>query len=185
MSEGSIRIYDPTIAASAARGATIVARLGALSGKTVGVIWNNKRPGDALLEELQRQLTEQYGAVPGPMLMKPYLGNVAPDEIFEQLESCDAVVTGIGDCGSCMSATVLDAIVMERHGVPSVALGTERLASTTGKGMARFHGLPDFPIVMIRDRVRLEGVRDADERKAIVKEILPRIVAGLINGSTD
>jgi hypothetical protein len=38
--------------------------------------------------------------------------------------SADVVVTGVGDCGSCTSCSVHDAIEMERRGIPAVLIST-------------------------------------------------------------
>lgn len=178
-----LTILDPTIAIPEAEGVTLAPRLPSLKGKKIGIIWNNKQPGEGLLHEMAARMV-QDGAILGPFLTKPYLGNVATDEILDELQSCDAVVSGVGDCGSCMSANVLDAIMMERRGVPATAVGTERLAETTGRGMARFHGVPRFPIAIIRSHpVRLEGVTKPEDRKSLVDEFYPQVVEALTIGA--
>jgi hypothetical protein len=185
VTSAGLQVLDPT-AGPVGAGNEAPHRLATLRGKQIGVIWNNKQPGEFLLKEMIERLAEQYGAVAGPFFTKPYLGNVAPPEILESLESCDAVVSGVGDCGSCMSANVLDAIEMERRGVPAVGVGTERLAETTGRGMARFHGVPDFPIAIIRSRpVRLEGLNKREDREKVVEEFLPQVVSALLTGRAD
>ncbi len=44
---------------------------------------------------------------------------------------------------------MLDAITMERRGLPAAAVGVAKLVDTTGRGMCRAQGLPDFPIARI------------------------------------
>jgi hypothetical protein len=44
---------------------------------------------------------------------------------------------------------VLDAITLERRGVPSAAVGVKKLVETTGRGMCRAQGVPDYPIAMV------------------------------------
>ncbi len=44
---------------------------------------------------------------------------------------------------------MLDTINMERKGVPAAAIGVEKLAMTTGIGMARAQGFPHLRIAML------------------------------------
>jgi len=44
---------------------------------------------------------------------------------------------------------VLDAITLERRGVPAAAVGVRKLVETTGRGMCRAQGIPDYPIATI------------------------------------
>jgi len=38
---------------------------------------------------------------------------------------------------------------MEKAGLPAASIGVEKLVKTTGRGMARAHGIPDYPIAVI------------------------------------
>ncbi len=49
-----------------------------------------------------------------------------------------------------MSASVADAITLERRGIPAAILAVDLLANTIGRAMARAQGAPDFPIAMVR-----------------------------------
>jgi hypothetical protein len=44
---------------------------------------------------------------------------------------------------------VLDAISLERRGIPAAAVGVKKLVETTGRGMCRAQGMPDYPIAVI------------------------------------
>jgi hypothetical protein len=77
---------------------------------------------------------------------------------------------------------VLDAITMERRGLPAACVGVEKLVDTTGRGMCRAQGLPSFPIAKIdyhagslaslKDDAQLGawGIRIADQ----IEQILTR-----------
>jgi hypothetical protein len=41
---------------------------------------------------------------------------------------------------------VLDAITLERRGIPAAVVAVEKLAETTGRGMCRAQGIPDYPL---------------------------------------
>ncbi len=44
---------------------------------------------------------------------------------------------------------MLDAITLERRGIPSAAVGVKKLVETTGRGMCRAQGIPDYPIAVV------------------------------------
>jgi hypothetical protein len=59
-----------------------------------------------------------------------------------------AVVTAIGDSGSCTSWCIHDSVELEKKGVPTVTICTtafERL----GRGEARTLGMPDLPLAIV------------------------------------
>lgn len=84
-----------------------------------------------------------------------------------------------------MSGSVLDAIMMERRGLAAAPVGTERLAQTTGRGMARLQGLPDFPIAIIHARGRLESLTDPEEQNDVMREFLGQVVNILTTGQIE
>jgi hypothetical protein len=89
-------MLDPTTPAKAA--GSLSPRLATLDGKTIGVIWNGRPPGDVIFNYMFDVLREKYSIKNVIMRGKPYIGNVAPDEVFQELVGhCDAVVTGVGD----------------------------------------------------------------------------------------
>jgi hypothetical protein len=93
---GRIVMLDPTLTVASTE--TISPRLSTLSGKTIGVIWNGRPPGDVLFDQMFKVLEDKYDLRRGPFIHKPWLGNVAPPEAFEELAAtCHAVVTGVGD----------------------------------------------------------------------------------------
>jgi hypothetical protein len=58
---------------------------------------------------------------------------------------------------------VLDAITMERRGVPAAAVGVKKLVETTGRGMCRAQGMPDYPIAVIDHATgSLASVKDGE-----------------------
>jgi hypothetical protein len=93
----TIELLDPTSGTVATKGA-VSPRLDTLSGKTLGVIWNGRLPGDLILNRMIEILKERYTIKEVVFREKPYIGNVAPDEIFDEIAArCDAVVSGVGD----------------------------------------------------------------------------------------
>lgn len=91
-----IEYLDPTSETSGGT-SKLNPRLGSLDGKTIGVLSNGRPNVDYVLDRLTAKLQERH-QVEIVRTMKPWIGNIAPPEIFDQLRSsCDAVITGVGD----------------------------------------------------------------------------------------
>ncbi len=59
---------------------------------------------------------------------------------------------------------MLDAVTIERRGLPTATVGVDKLVMTTGRGMARAQGFPDLAIAAIEHiSGSLEGVHDPKE----------------------
>jgi hypothetical protein len=73
-------------------------RLDSLAGKTIGVIWNGRPAGNRILHQVMDTLKEKDGVRETLFREKPFLGNIAPAELLEEMATrCDAVITGVGD----------------------------------------------------------------------------------------
>ncbi len=91
-----IEFLDPTADAPSGK-SRLTPRLGSLDSKTIGVLSNGRPNVDFVLDRLTAKLEERHH-VKIVRTMKPWIGNIAPKEIFDQLRSsCDAVITGVGD----------------------------------------------------------------------------------------
>lgn len=117
-------------------------RLSTLEGKTLGLYCNGKFKGAELLELIADRLGSEFdlkGIVRGdypvshPMEDGGWLG----------IDQVDAVVLAIGDCGSCSSSGVMNAIQLEKMGVPTLLVSTTAFfgVCTATKKIA---GMPDF-----------------------------------------
>jgi hypothetical protein len=75
---------------------------------------------------------------------------------------------------------VLDAITLERRGIPAAAVGVEKLVETTGRGMCRAQGVPDYPIATVAHPTgSLASVKDAETLSryaALVADQVERIL---------
>ena len=65
---------------------------------------------------------------------------------------------------------------MERRGIPAVPIGVRQLVMTTGKGMARIQGVPDFPIaVLVHAMGALESIDDPKVIEDLANQALPQV----------
>ena len=89
-------LLDPTLGPTPRK--TLSPRLESLAGKRLGVIWNGRPPGDLIFDQVFDILRRRHDIGEVVLRRKPYLGNIAPDEILDELSAgFDAVVTGVGD----------------------------------------------------------------------------------------
>ncbi len=78
---------------------------------------------------------------------------------------------------------MLDAITLERRGIPAAAVGVQKLAETTGRGMCRAQGLPDYPIATIAHSTgSLASVKDAGTLSRYAARIAEQVEAILTRG---
>jgi hypothetical protein len=75
---------------------------------------------------------------------------------------------------------VLDAVTLEKAGMPTVVVAVEKLANTTGTGMARAQGYTDLPIVPVDYAFgSLESCFQPEEHERLAAQALPGVEKGL------
>src|SRR5260370_27412179 len=76
-----------------------------LRGARVGLLVNTKQNAAPFLDEIGRLLIDQHGATAAIARTQVNFAAPAPDELIKEMAaSCDVIVTGIGDCGSCSAS---------------------------------------------------------------------------------
>lgn len=172
-------ILDPTVGAPADGGAGPVRaarRPPDLAGLRLGLLVNTKRNADVFLEELAALLTERYGTTTTLTRTKPSIVHPAPPGMVDELRaSCDVVVVGVGDCGSCSASAVADGLQLEAAGVPAAVLCSDAFR-VSADAMATLQGSPGYCYVTTPHPVASlsrEGVRERAE------QALPEIVGML------
>ncbi len=76
---------------------------------------------------------------------------------------------------------MLDALTMERAGIPAAAIGVEKLVMTTGRGMARAQGIPDYPIAVVsHDMGAMADMHDDGEVQKMAAAAAPQVEAILL-----
>ncbi|GAA2353144.1 UGSC family (seleno)protein [Saccharopolyspora halophila] len=164
-------ILDPTGRAESAPTSRPerAARRADLAGARIGLLENTKQNAELLLTEVGRLLTERHGAA-GVVLLrtKRAFAQPAPAELIEEYaNSCDVVITGVGDCGSCSASAVADGMLFEKAGLPAAVICSDAFTATA-RAMAEMRGEPDYahittehPVAILTEqqvRERAEGV---------------------------
>jgi hypothetical protein len=115
-----------------------------LTGATVGLLLNTKQNAAPFLDEIGRLLTTQHGAKATLTKTKINFAAPAPEDLVKEMAaSCDVIITGIGDCGSCSASAVADGIVFEAAGLPAAAICSDAF-KVTADAMAGLRGAPGY-----------------------------------------
>lgn len=142
-------ILDPTGGERGGAGLKLAQRPKALAGTTVGLLDNGKQNAREFLEDLGNTLLGEFGV--GKVEMYRKRNNTAPitaEEIETLKDSCDLVVTAVGDCASCSVLAIGDGIALEKAGVPAAAVCTEAFKRSSD-ATATVHGAPGYDYVVI------------------------------------
>jgi len=173
-------ILDPTGGAAHVRGDAVLAQPRAvLRGATIGLLENTKRNASLLLDELGRLLVDRYGVAGVVARTKRAFALPVPDELLEELaSSCQAVITGVGDCGSCSGSAVADGVAFERRGIPAAVICSDAF-TVTADAMAALKGATGYRYASTAHPV---AVLHPDEVRARARQVLPEVVA-LLTGA--
>jgi hypothetical protein len=115
-----------------------------LHGATVGLLVNTKQNAAPFLDEVGRLLMTEHGVKGTVARTKVNFAAPAPEELVKEMAaSCDVIITGIGDCGSCSASAVADGIVFEAAGLPAAAICSDAF-KVTADAMAGLRGAPGY-----------------------------------------
>ena len=93
-------------------------------------------------------------------------------EIEELAATTDAAIVGLGTCGSCTTFTIKDAVAVEDHSKPVVAIVCEEFI-VHGRNVATHLGHRDLKILVLP--YPLEARPEA-ELRAIADEYYPKVL---------
>ncbi|HUZ23758.1 MAG TPA: UGSC family (seleno)protein [Streptosporangiaceae bacterium] len=167
------KLLDPTGNDVRGGDTTLAPRLRSLTGLTLGLLGNTKPNAEVLLGEIARELSAAYALGGTLTYTKGYFGTpVEPGQLKEIAGSCDFVLTAIGDCGSCSAATTADGIMLERAGVPAVAICSDSFL-LSARAMARAQGFPGFEFLTVPHPV---ASLDAEQIRQRARDVLPELL---------
>ena len=104
-----------------------------LAGLRIAVLDNGKPNAGVVMTRVAESLAARVGAKVTLVTKKGPRGEsanaaepCAPDVFERVLKEADLVITGAADCGSCTAYSVVDAIALEKAGVPAVVVTTTK-----------------------------------------------------------
>ena len=146
--KGQVAVFDPRGRIHAAE-TPLAPRLRALEGRRLGILDNSKWNANKLLRGAAQALGAEtaFGAV-NYYVKESFSKDAAPALIEKIAAENDLVLTAIGDCGSCTSACVRDAIQLERRGIPTAVIVTTEFVRETELTLAAL-GMPGLAPLVI------------------------------------
>lgn len=139
-------ILDPTPSDSGTDESVLTDRLETIDGASIGLLSNSKKNSDHFLRSVGTHLEEVADVSVSDVIYKPTATSAASEETYDRLTQYDAVLTAYGDCGSCSSWTIHDAIQLEEAGVPTVVFCSEEF-TTLCQFESENQSCPGLPIV--------------------------------------
>ena len=118
-----------------------------LAGLRIGLLDNGKEFSDVVLESLSETLRRDHGATQVKIWRKGFPAKGAPF-IEEMAAETDVAISGVGHCGSSSPWSVIDAVNLEKAGVPTIAL-ISRSFCPLAQIVARAEGHDGLAIVML------------------------------------
>jgi hypothetical protein len=176
-------MIDPTgRPAAGARTVVLAARKPDLQGRRVGLLANVKRNAEQFLDEVGALLRREHGVAGVVRRKKLSITDPVPPEILDDLvATCDVVVVGVGDCGSCSASAVADGLALEAAGTPAVVICSDAFR-VTADAMAALQGNPGYRYVSTPHPVAPLGAEELRQRAVAA---LPEIVATLTTGQPE
>jgi hypothetical protein len=173
-------MIDPTAGpASRTKATVLAARKPDLRGSRVGLLANTKRNAEQFLDEVAALLRQDHD-VAGVVRRKKLsiTDPVPPDILSDLVATCDVVVVGVGDCGSCSASAVADGLALEAAGIPAVVVCSDAF-TVSADAMAALQGSPGYHYVRTPHPVAPLGAAELRQRAITA---LPEIVATLTTG---
>jgi hypothetical protein len=144
----TITVLEPTSKAKI-KEIEMVPRPSKLEGGVIGFLWNDKPNANFLLERFAELLADKLKLAEVVHCHKLSTAEAAPEEIINKLSrKCKGVVIASGDCGSCTSYVMHDAVELEKRGTPTVSVCTDEFLAL-GRTEAEALSFPSLAILDI------------------------------------
>jgi len=129
--EETVEIFDPR-GRIKFENIPVSARKHKLDGLRLGILDNSKWNANKLLRGASQALGDRIKFASINYYTKHSFSKDASPELIAKIAAeSDLVLTAIGDCGSCTSACVRDAIEFEKLGIPSAVIVTTEFVRET------------------------------------------------------
>lgn len=164
----AIEIFDPTgVVDTESR--PLADRKTGLAGLRLGILDNSKWNANKLLRGAAAALSDQIDLAEVNYYVKTHgFSTDAPPELIRQIAAeNDIVLTAIGDCGSCCSCCIRDAITLEGLGLPTAPIITTEFVNETRLTRTAV-GMPSLRPVVIDHPVSSITAEEVAARVAVI-----------------
>lgn len=126
---------------------------------------NTKPNADVILAAIDESLD-----INGKKVEKP-AGAGATEEQLKDAANADLSIIAVGDCGSCSTWVILDAIRLEKKGIPTISICSDNFMDYA-RSLAKSHGADDLRIVEIKHPISGQEEYNVREKATeTIKEI--------------
>lgn len=148
-SQTTVEIFDPCGTVDT-ESRPLAERKPRLTGLRLGILDNSKWNANKLLRGAAKALSGRIEFAAVNYYVKTHgFSTDAPPEMIRQIAAeNDIVLTAIGDCGSCCSCCIRDAIALEELGLPTAPIITTEFVNETRLTRAAV-GMPALRPVVI------------------------------------
>ena len=159
-------------------------RLDDLNGKTIGLYYHFKDGCRAVLEEIEAKLKPIYPDAKFTYYQYPVdLAEIIDDETYlpgfkEWLDGVDAVITSMGDAGSCCLYVAYNSAGIEKLGKPTVMLLYDSFSNMYERGI-KARGVPGLRAVIWPESEGQGYQRGGASEGTVTPERLDEIIKGL------
>jgi hypothetical protein len=146
-----------------------------VSGLTVGIRADRAWRSWQLISTIWAEYLERDGATTIAVETGAQMGRPGSDDrkqIEELANTTDCAIVGLGTCGSCTTFTIKDAVAVEDHSKPAVAIVCEEFI-VHGRNVATHLGHGNLKILVLP--YPLEA-RPEEELRAIADEYYPAVL---------
>jgi hypothetical protein len=171
--EGILRILSPIGLRSAGQ-RSLAERPAKLEGIRFGTVSNGKPGAPALLDGVAKGVAEA-GVTKSIYVGSKRVASTPHPNLADVVHEADFVVYALGDCGSCTSWCIRDAVELELMGVPTAVIVSEWF-EPLGHMEADSLGLPGLPLLVVPHPI---ANRPAEELVEIGRALADRAIAGL------
>jgi hypothetical protein len=172
-----VRVYDPR-GAVRPEDVPVASRKAGLSGLRLGILDNSKWNANKLLRGAAAALGDDIDFAAVNYYVKQSFSKDAAPELIEKIAmENDIVLTAIGDCGSCCSACIRDAIALEKRGIPTAPVITIEFVRETALTRQAI-GMKALEPVVIAHPVSSITAEEVARRVAQIREQAQRVWLG-------
>jgi len=126
---------------------------------------NTKPNADFILDTIKKSLNIEAVDTQKPA------GAPANEPQIKEAKKGDVVIMALGDCGSCTTWVILDAIRLEKDGIPVICICTHKFADY-GRSLAKAQGIQDLRIIEIQHPIA--GLKK-NEIELKTEKIIPEV----------
>lgn len=132
----------------------------------ISLIDNTKPNADVILNIIKENLKNMDFL----NVKKPAGAPATPEQIKKACKA-DMSILAVGDCGSCTTWVILDAIKLEKEGTPTISICSHKF-SQFARSLARSHGANNLRIVEIEHPI---SGQKKEEIVAKTQDLIPKI----------